>query len=147
MALTNPTYDVKPVRVSRSNDFAVLDSDWEVREEIYGWFPAVFGEGWFPGHSVQIAALDHLPNPYRDPDTSLLFESAERAMQAWELSEPTELTRAPANSHFIRENQREAMNEQEVFRHFDTSMELPELESTESEDPDPTLWDAEEISF
>lgn len=136
-------YTVKPVKVVNSAGFHQVDETWPTDGRVYGWYPGIFGPGWYRGDfpSLQCPALDHLETRMKDP-LDKLYDSAEEAMKAWENGAPVTMSAAKGGQYYLRHENIVRINELGVYRHY----EKPMIE----EDPDPGLWnldETEEVDF
>ena len=110
-------YDVKVVTVFRSNAWSVIDPKWEVRDEILGFYPGIFGPGWYgnESYSIQCPALDHLDTSRHDP-LDKLWDTPEEAMKAWEDATPCQMSGMAGAKYYLKPHHIEAVNAQGVFR-------------------------------
>ena len=113
-------YDVKPVKVTNSAGWNMVDPEWPTDDRVYGYYPGIFGPGWYgdDGYSLQCPAFDHLDTRLRDPLDSL-FETPEEAMKAWTESGAVTMSALHGSRYYLRQNNVDAINAQGVFRHYD----------------------------
>ena len=96
----------------------MLDGQNPERESM-GWLPMIFGVNWFGTTGVLMSALEEADVSWRDPEPSLLYDTAEEAMAAYETATPVKVPGALAGRSFLKKSTEESINENGLFRSLD----------------------------